>query len=186
MVSPARARGQATRQRLLEAAVQLIIEEGWGSVTTRKIAQRAGVQFGVVHYHFSSVTDLLIEASVQFSRDAIAGPLAALTAAHDVASGLERLLAALDVDDRVMLLLAEAFLAATREEPLRAQLVELLREFRGAVAGWLDQHGTPDPDATAAVLAATLDGLALHRAIDPSLRVATLTGPLIRLTSERI
>jgi AcrR family transcriptional regulator len=184
-LSTARTRGRATRERLLEATVQLIVEGGWGSVTTRKVAQRAGVQFGVVHYHFSSVSDLLVEASVQFSRTVIAAPLAALAAAPDVPSGLERLLAALDSDDRTTLLLAEAFLAANRDERLRAQLIGVLRDFRAAIAAWLDGHGTSDPDVTAAVLAAALDGLALHRALDPSLRVVTLTEPLIRLTHGR-
>src|SRR5688572_20176747 len=83
--------GQGTRDRLLDAAVQLITEVGRGAVTTRKIADRAGVPFGVVHYHFSSVPDLLIDA-----------------------------------EDPSMLLLAEAFLAATREERLRGRLGELL------------------------------------------------------------
>ncbi|WP_288047924.1 helix-turn-helix domain-containing protein, partial [Nocardia sp.] len=50
-------RGRATRERLLEAAVSLIGEVGWSGVSTRMVAQRAGVNAGVVHYHFASVSD---------------------------------------------------------------------------------------------------------------------------------
>jgi TetR/AcrR family transcriptional regulator, regulator of biofilm formation and stress response len=179
-----RERGHATRQRLLTAAEQLIAEVGWGSVTTRKIAERAGVPFGVVHYHFSSVTDLLIAASLQFSRAAIGHALDLLMSAPDVSTGIARMLAALDsieADDSSTLLSAEAFLAATREERLREQLTVLLDEFRRATSGWLREHGSRDPEPTAAVLAAVLDGLVLHRALDPSLRATALIGPLGRL-----
>ncbi len=185
--SASRERGRATRQRLLDAAVQLITEVGWGSVTTRKIAERAGVPFGVIHYHFPSVTDLLIDASLQFSRAALKGPLEELTSAPDVASGVASVLAGLDSsqpDDPATLLLAEAFLAAAREERLRTQLGELLSEFRDAVAAWLRENGVSDSEPTAAVLAATLDGLILHRVLNPSLRGSTLAGPLTRLATE--
>jgi AcrR family transcriptional regulator len=187
MASASRERGRATRQRLLDAAVQLIAEVGWGSVTTRKIAERAGVPFGVVHYHFPSVTDLLIDASLQFSRAALKVPLEALTSAPDVATGVERVLTGLDSaepDDPGTLLLSEAFLASAREERLRAQLGELLGEFRDGVAAWLREHGAGDPEPAAAVLAAALDGLILHRVLDPFLRGSTLAGPLTRLATE--
>ncbi len=41
-----------TRQRLLDAAAELIAERGWGQVTTRAIAERAGLPHGTVSYHF--------------------------------------------------------------------------------------------------------------------------------------
>jgi TetR/AcrR family transcriptional regulator, regulator of biofilm formation and stress response len=188
-VSPTtRERGRATKQRLLDTAARLISEVGWGSVTTRKVAERAGVQFGVVHYHFPSMTDLLIDASLQFSREAITAPLEALTSAPDVTTGLERLLAALDsssADDPSTLVMSEAFLAATREERLRTQLSELLSEFRRTVAAWLQEQGAGDPEAAAAVLAAALDGLVMHRALDPTLRTSALIGPFTHLTTGK-
>jgi AcrR family transcriptional regulator len=183
-----RDRGQATRDRLLDAAVQLITEVGWGAVTTRKIADRAGVPFGVVHYHFSSVPDLLIDAAVLSSRAAIDEAIDALVSAPDVTTGIERMLATLDAtdaEDPSTLLLAEAFLAATREERLRGQLGELLDGFRRTVSAWLQANGTPDPEPTAAVVAAVLDGLVLHRALDRSRCASDLIGPLRRLTTGK-
>lgn len=43
MTSPGALRGQEVRQRLLRAAIELIGERGWSAVSTRVLAERAGV-----------------------------------------------------------------------------------------------------------------------------------------------
>ena len=52
------ARRQATRQKLYEAAVTLIAEQGFSSTTVDEIAERAGVAKGTVYYNFASKNDL--------------------------------------------------------------------------------------------------------------------------------
>jgi AcrR family transcriptional regulator len=47
------------RQRLLEAAEQLLVAEGADALTTRRVAAEAGVPNGLVHYHLGSVDALL-------------------------------------------------------------------------------------------------------------------------------
>jgi AcrR family transcriptional regulator len=61
------------RDRLLAAAAELIAEKGWGAVSTRVLADRAGVGSGVVHYHFDSTQAVLVQASVGALRTALAG-----------------------------------------------------------------------------------------------------------------
>ncbi|WP_127497189.1 TetR/AcrR family transcriptional regulator [Actinoplanes solisilvae] len=50
-----------TRQRLFEAAVELIGEQGYSATTVDVIALRAGVAKGTVYYNFKSKTDLFEE-----------------------------------------------------------------------------------------------------------------------------
>ena len=50
-----------TRQRLYEAAVQLIAEQGFSATTVDDIALRAGVAKGTVYYNFASKTVLFEE-----------------------------------------------------------------------------------------------------------------------------
>jgi AcrR family transcriptional regulator len=187
MPATASERGATTRERLLRAAAELIPELGWGGVTTRKVAARAGVRPGVVHYHFVSVSDLLSQTAVHVAREALAESFRALDSAPDVASGLDHLLATIDSythDDPAALVLTESFLAATRDETLRLQLRDLFDEFRGQLAAWLRRHAAgTDTDATAAVLAAALDGVFLHRALDPSLSATPLRAPFERLVA---
>jgi AcrR family transcriptional regulator len=54
-------RRTGTRQRLYEAAVELIAEQGFSATTVDDIALRAKVAKGTVYYHFKSKNDLFEE-----------------------------------------------------------------------------------------------------------------------------
>ncbi|MEV7086595.1 helix-turn-helix domain-containing protein [Streptomyces sp. NPDC093085] len=51
----------ATRQKLYDAAVTLIAEQGFSATTVDEIAERAGVAKGTVYYNFRSKTELFEE-----------------------------------------------------------------------------------------------------------------------------
>ncbi|MEU2281073.1 TetR/AcrR family transcriptional regulator [Streptomyces sp. NPDC013178] len=181
-------RGEQTRARLFDAAVHLIAEEGWGAVTTRKIAERAGVRPGVVHYHFATVTDLLVDAALDATRRELGRGLDLLREAGDVATGLRQVLRAVAeyaADEPLTALLSETLLAARRIGRLREELSALLRELRAVTAEWLRSTGrAEEPEASAVVLLAALDGLVLHLLLDPELPTESLAGPLARLAEQ--
>jgi TetR/AcrR family transcriptional regulator len=52
------ARQQATTA-LMDAAERLLFEVGYAGVTTRRVAEEAGVKHGLVHYYFGSMEELL-------------------------------------------------------------------------------------------------------------------------------
>ena len=47
-------RGEATRERIVSAAIAAFAEKGFEAASTRDIAERAGTDQGLVTYHFSS------------------------------------------------------------------------------------------------------------------------------------
>ena len=53
------ARGDATRNQILEAARDVLAADGYSGTTTRAVAERAGVQLSLVHYHFGGKRGLL-------------------------------------------------------------------------------------------------------------------------------
>ena len=53
------ARGQSTRAQLIAAAADVLSEHGYAATTMRAVAERAGVQLSLVHYHFGSKGGLL-------------------------------------------------------------------------------------------------------------------------------
>lgn len=61
-ISPRRvgAETSATRAPILDAAEALMREEGYGAVSTRRVATRAGIKPSLVHYYFPTTDDLLI------------------------------------------------------------------------------------------------------------------------------
>ena len=57
----------AAEDALLDAAERLLVEVGHAGVTTRKLADEAGVNNGLVHYYFGSVESLLVRALERFT-----------------------------------------------------------------------------------------------------------------------
>ncbi|WP_308167460.1 TetR/AcrR family transcriptional regulator [Catellatospora tritici] len=55
------ARRDATRQKLFEATMELIAEQGFSDTTVDQIAERAGVAKGTVYYNFASKSTLFEE-----------------------------------------------------------------------------------------------------------------------------
>lgn len=55
-------RGGKTREHILAAARQALLAEGYERITTRRIAQQAGVNIATLHYHFKTKEILLSEA----------------------------------------------------------------------------------------------------------------------------
>jgi AcrR family transcriptional regulator len=166
-------RGRAGRARLLRAAAELIVERGWDAIDARALAERAGVTPEMVRYHFTSVQALLAEAATAAMRELFNQLTPALGLAGSPGVALALVLGFLCDDngdngqDRASLLFAEACLAATRDESLRQVLDQILRGFRYQLAVVFGVHGVAAPEATAAVLSAAVDGVLLHRALNP-------------------
>jgi AcrR family transcriptional regulator len=52
---------------LLDAAERLLVEIGYGGITTRRLAAEAGVNHGLVHYYYGSVENLLVQVLERFT-----------------------------------------------------------------------------------------------------------------------
>src|SRR5437764_1258239 len=50
-----------TRARLVDAAEQLMAEEGYAAVTSRRVGAKAGLKPQLVHYYFRTMDDLFLE-----------------------------------------------------------------------------------------------------------------------------
>src|SRR5690606_41259509 len=51
---------QSTRSAILEAAKHVLLGSGYAGLSTRKIAEIAGVPLGQIHYHFGSKQGLVL------------------------------------------------------------------------------------------------------------------------------
>lgn len=57
---------------LLDAAEQLLIDVGYADITTRKLAQAADVNLGLIHYYFGSMDELFLRVLERFTDRLIA------------------------------------------------------------------------------------------------------------------
>ena len=57
----------AAEEALLDAAERLLVDVGYAGITTRRVAEEAGVNHGLVHYYFGSNENLLVRALERFT-----------------------------------------------------------------------------------------------------------------------
>jgi AcrR family transcriptional regulator len=177
-------RGRDVRLQLLSAAATLVAEIGWNAVSTRTLADRAGVTPGLVHYHFPSLQGLLRDATLGMISDLLSSAEALFENAQTLDAGVDLILSSFDAStgsEATSLLFTETYLAATRDETLRSELVAVVEEFRQQLARWLAEHGADTSDVTASVLMAAIDGVILHRALNPALTASAVASLLRRL-----
>lgn len=176
-----RPRSGETRQRLLTAAAELIAELGWGRVTTRAVAQRAGLPLGAVSYHFRGKQELLSQAALATVERLF--PMSELTAVESLAELLGLITTSLgerELSESVLAgVLAEALREAGRDPQLAERMTTLLAEYR-RVLGELVRaeqqrdavRADADPAAVATLVAAAGDGLLLHALLDSEIDAA--------------
>jgi AcrR family transcriptional regulator len=57
----------AAEKSLLDAAERVLVDAGYAAITTRRLAEEAGVNHGLVHYYFGSVENLLVRTLERFT-----------------------------------------------------------------------------------------------------------------------
>jgi TetR/AcrR family transcriptional regulator len=57
----------AAEEALLDASERLLVDVGYAGVTTRRLAEEAGVNHGLVHYYFGSIENVLIRTLERFT-----------------------------------------------------------------------------------------------------------------------
>jgi AcrR family transcriptional regulator len=124
MIEPKQARSLATRQRLLDAAVEVLIEDGHAGLSAATVARRAGVSRGAHQHHFPNRQTLLIEALrhlAESEQETLRQRFATL------GEGEERLVRAVDIVfetycGRLFATILELALASRREPELEAAI----------------------------------------------------------------
>jgi AcrR family transcriptional regulator len=54
-------------EALLDAAERLLVDVGYAGVSTRRLAEEAGVNHGLVHYYFGSIENVLVRTLERFT-----------------------------------------------------------------------------------------------------------------------
>jgi AcrR family transcriptional regulator len=165
---------QARREHLLDAAKQLVAEQGFHALSIEAVARAAGITRPIVYRHFDDLGALL-EALVERETTRALDQLGSFLPADLGGDGDPRpgLLAALD-----------GYLHAVRDDPVTWRLVlmppegapgllgERIAAGRAAVVAQLAEAvgpraGSPDPELTARALSAVADEAARLTLADP-------------------
>lgn len=169
-----RPRGAQTRAALVQAALQVVEQDGIAAATTRRIAEQAELPLGAVHYWFAD-KDELLRAVVDVLLAEVRDDLGSGPEDERAADRLARVYAnyAAMAAGR-QLALFEVTTHAIRSESLRELAIGQYAAYRAAardgVSPWREQVDRELPggvDALAALLVAVVDGLTLATLADP-------------------
>jgi len=183
MTAPPRAASDA-RERILDAACDVIAEQGIDDVRIARIATLAGVSPPLVHYHFATRAALLGEA-LEHSFELL-GDLRTTSADDDGWTAGRRLGWMIDqslpfpgMGDREWGLWLELWRQAARREELRTVAARLYERYEEWIAEVVDdgiaagEFVTDDPQAVVQRLIAAIDGVGLRVLVDdPRMRLA--------------
>lgn len=119
------------RDRLIDAGVEVLLKDGFLGASARAIAQRAGVATGSVHYHFSSVEELVLAALDRATSQRRAEYRRIIEEATDLASLLARVIGdlAADRDAGRFRLLAQVTAGAAANASLAAAVSDRAAEW---------------------------------------------------------
>ncbi|WP_432834189.1 TetR/AcrR family transcriptional regulator [Dactylosporangium sp. CA-092794] len=150
------------KDRIIDAAIEVIAEHGVAGTTHRLIAKAADVPLGSLTYHFTSLEDLREQA---FRRHAQRMSVIYEAHFHDVRTREELVAAVTDLidgdagaDDTDWTIAYELYLAALREPALREVTEAWMRTSRSVLERYVDP-------TTARGVDALIEGLVMHKTL---------------------
>lgn len=128
--------GAATREALVAAARETLVEDGFGRTSARSVARRAGCSQASLFYHFEGVPDLLLAVLDEVSDRRMAAYRGRLLAARTPArlARLGRTIAAEDLRSGDLRVLVELVAGAQALPDLKPRVAERIGRWEELVA----------------------------------------------------
>jgi AcrR family transcriptional regulator len=166
------ATSSASRAALVRAAEQLLLDEGYAAVTSRRVAAKAGLKPQLVHYYFPSMDDLFIEVFRANAEANLVGFEAAV-AADPSLTNLWRL----NSDSRMARFSIEFVTLAHHRKAIRGEIARYAERFRtsqlNALGDALVAAGITPTDIPAEVALVLLTGISQVLSLEEMLGVTS-------------
>jgi TetR/AcrR family transcriptional regulator len=157
-----------SRTKLLDAAEALLLEEGYASVTSRRVAAKAGLKPQLVHYYFRTMDDLFLEVFRRRADENLAHFEKAIEGDGSLRNIWER-----NADPRGAAFTIEFVALANHRKEIRAEIARYAERFRAAqveaMRTALDRSGVADDDLPPIVALLAITGLSQIMAIEGAL-----------------
>jgi AcrR family transcriptional regulator len=163
-----RSDGEASRERLLRAGLNLFARQGFAKTSTRELAEAAGVNVASISYYFGDKAGLYRAVCIEPLGDGTAEAAQLADPALDLGAALrvfyENFLEPLRHGDDARLCMKLHFREMLEPTGLWDQgAAQCIRPQHEALVGLLCRHlGAPSPDESVQRLAICLSGLGVH------------------------
>jgi AcrR family transcriptional regulator len=148
------------KQQILQAAVDIIVDEGYSSLSMRALARASGIKLGALQYHFRTSEEML-RALVAYISDIYHINFDAMKANEPLTiKGVLEFVSSEPADGRLQAdKLWPQLWAMGQVEPLVADLVEdIYAEYLQILEGLLQKAGSKNPRVESISLMAFIEG----------------------------
>lgn len=161
-------RSSATRGVILDATELVLVEQGYGAVTTRRVAERAGLKAPLVHYYYKTTDDLLLAVYRRAAERSVERHVEAAAEADPL-----RALWRINSDPAQTALALEFMAIANHRKFIRDEIARYAEQIRAVEIAALGKHfralgkeSLPfSPAALTVILAAIGRGLVLENGV---------------------
>lgn len=157
------------RERVLAAALETLLEEGYAGLTYAKVAVRAGENKSLISYYFGSRQGLVAEVADLVGERITGEVLAELVDVDTVGKIAEGMITGLwkvmDEDQRVARLYFDLSAVSVVDDEIRLALHRVKDRWRAVISRYLSEAGVEvtEVPALATFLMAGVEGLAIER-----------------------
>jgi TetR/AcrR family transcriptional regulator len=167
VASPPVARGEV-EEAFLDAAERLLVEVGYAGITTRRLAQEANANHGLVHYYFGSMENLLVRVLERFTERLIMRQRTMYAADAPFIEKWRQAMRYLDEDREYQKVWYELQALAWNRPELRERVAHVDEEWRAVLAEAFEQARREHPidmpvDAFVSLVATFNEGMILER-----------------------
>lgn len=160
------------RTVLLDAAEQLLIEEGYAAVTSRHVAARAGLKPQLVHYYFRSMDELFLAVFRRRAEEGLRRQAEILASDRPLEA-----LWAFSTDSATAVFTTEFIALANHRKAIGAEIAtwsDRIREARSeALSGLIEQRGLDPGTYPPAAMAVLLTSVAQVMVMERNLGIST-------------
>ena len=173
MTSPRRIGAPEAKNRglLLDAAEQLMLEEGYAAVTSRRLAGKAGLKPQLVHYYFRTMEELFLEVFRRRAEEGLQVQAAALNSPQPLWA-----LWRFGTDPAFTRISMEFMALANHRKELRTEIAYYAERFRDeqrqAVTAALQRYGADTQDMLPVVWTVLMTSLSRFLVLEQSIGVS--------------
>lgn len=166
-----RAQRATVEQRFLDAAERMLVDVGYAGISTRRLAEEAGANHGLVHYYFGSMEELFVRVLERFTDRLIERQNVLYASDIPYAEKWRRAMQYLDEDRPYQKIWFELQAMAWNRPRMRARVAPVLEQWksamRDAVRIAVDEYGLADgplsADEWVTLIVAFNEGIILER-----------------------
>ena len=153
---------------LLDAAEQLMLEEGYAAVTSRRVAEKAALKPQLVHYYFRTMDDLFLAAFRRRAEEGLEAQALVLQAPQPLWA-----LWRFSIDPAATAITSEFIALANHRKALKAEIAYYAERFREeqrkALSTVLDRYGIDRAEVPALVWSVLMTSISRVLVIEQAL-----------------